>query len=69
MGIIVIETLGSFGGSKKTFNSAMKYGHAHCVNEAQEYLTEVMRKAINADHHLHEDGVKPENGFHKIESE
>ena len=68
MGMITIQTTGSFGRTDKVF-TASEHGHAHCINEAQEYLTELMREAVNADHHLHEDGAKPNKGFHKIKGE
>ena len=62
MGMLIIETRGSFGTSTKTF-SAMRNGHAHAVTEAIRYLTELARKATNQDHQLHEQREKPTEGF------
>jgi hypothetical protein len=62
MGIIKIETAGSFGNQSKTF-SAMKNGHAHAVSEAIKFLTFVLHDAIDNDHNCHQGGIYPENGF------
>ena len=62
MGMIIIRTAGSFGNDEKIF-TASEYGHAHCVNKAMTYFNCLMRKSINSDHKLQEEGVKPEKGF------
>ncbi len=64
MGQITITTRGSFGQGELIFN-AESHGHAHAVNEAQAYLTVLMRTAIDSDHGLHEKGVKPRLGYDK----
>ena len=64
MGKITIEFQGSFGNDKQEF-SAMDHGHAHCVNEAMEYLTTKMQEAINGDHKLPDDNVGPAMSFIK----
>ena len=64
MGMITINTLGSFGTKEVKF-SAMKYGHAHAINEAMEWLNREMGKAINSDHALRSKGISPEIGFIK----
>ena len=62
MGMIVIKTDGSFGQSVMVFQ-ANDHGHAHCVNKAMIYLNEIMRRAINSDHKLQSEGIKPDKGF------
>lgn len=63
MGVIRIETSGSFPGRSKTF-SAIEKGHAHAVAEAIAWLsTEVLPEAIERDHRLHDEGAKPTRGF------
>jgi hypothetical protein len=65
MGILKIETKGSFGESFKQF-SARTYGHAHAVAEAIKYLSgEVLPEAINNDHECRDDNQFPEEGFRK----
>lgn len=63
MGMLKIETHGSFGTNYKEF-SAMQNGHAHAVREAIAYLVDdVLKEAINQDHQLQEQGHKPSQGF------
>ena len=62
MGMLTIQTTGSFGNSIKQF-SAMKKGHAHCVREAINHLSSILREAINNDHKCHDGGDKPSDGF------
>ena len=62
MGLISIQTKGSFGESYKNF-SAQENGHAHAVNKAMIYLNDLMRRAINNDHKCHDEGLKPDDGF------
>ena len=63
MGIINIQTSGSFGGSSQSF-SAMKNGHADAVAQAIEYLSsKVLPEAIALDHKLHTRGQEPLEGF------
>ena len=65
MGMITIQTGGSFGGKRKEF-FAIKHGHAHAVAEAIEWLSsELLKEAINSDHKLHDEGSKPSEGFGK----
>lgn len=66
MGMIRIDTLGSFKASSKTFG-AQSHGHAQAVAEAIEYLSrEVLPAAIANDHECHNDGVAPAVGFGKV---
>jgi len=62
MGLIKITTAGSFGVSEVIF-TAQDNGHSHCVNKAYIWLNELMRKSINLDHKLQEEGCKPDKGF------
>lgn len=63
MGMVKIETKGSFGYTRNEF-SAQEHGHAHAVAEAIEFLSNVvMHEAINLDHKLHEEGKHPSEGF------
>ena len=64
MGVIRITTEGSFGQEEKVFG-AIEHGHAHCVNEVMEYLTDLQRRSINKDHALQKEGSEPEKGFTK----
>ena len=68
MGMIRVEISGSFtedGNVEFSQFSAVPYGHAHAVTNALNYLTEILRRSINEDHALHEDGQKPEKGFER----
>lgn len=63
MGMITIETRGSFG-NKSTQFSAMEHGHADAVAMAIEYLAkELLPEATAQDHELHEQGHEPDGGF------
>ena len=63
MGVLKIETTGSFPVRERSF-SAIENGHAHAVAEAIEWLSsEVLPVAIEQDHRLHEQGAKPSQGF------
>lgn len=62
MGMITIKLEGSFGQDEMRF-SAEPHGHAHAINQAQEYLTEQMRQAINGDHRLRSQNFGPTDGF------
>lgn len=65
MGMITIQTVGSFG-NRTNRTSAMEHGHAHAVQEAINWLvTEVLPRAINEDHRLHDEGHKPAKDFVK----
>lgn len=66
MGQIRITTVGSFGKSEKVF-SAENHGYAHAVNEAMEYLNDLMRRSINSDHALSSGGLAPEKGYIKTD--
>lgn len=66
MGNIIITTQGSFKNPTTRTFSAMHGGHAKAVSEAIEFLSgELLSSAIQQDHQLHEDGIKPEIGFGK----
>lgn len=68
MGMITIETRGSFGNKKHTF-SAMKHGHADATAQAIEFLAkELLPEAIAQDHELHEQGHAPDGGFKRDKS-
>jgi hypothetical protein len=63
MGMLKIETLGSFKPESKTF-SAMEHGHAHAVAGAIAFLsTVVLPEAIANDHKCHDEGLRPSSGF------
>lgn len=63
MGVLTIETAGSFPRRPRTFG-AITNGHAHAVAQAIAYLAdEVLPAAIEQDHRLHEQGAKPRDGF------
>lgn len=63
MGYLIIEAGGSFPHQSKNF-SAMSHGHAHAVAEALRFLSEeVLPEAIERDHRLHEQGIKPGKGY------
>ncbi|KKN96708.1 hypothetical protein LCGC14_0163520 [marine sediment metagenome] len=63
MGLIKIETMGSFPQRKETF-SAMDHGHARAVADAIKWLsTVVLPAAIRQDHTFHAEGAEPEKGF------
>lgn len=64
MGMIRIQVVGSFRPLQDKSFSAMHGGHAEAVAEAIEWLSrEILPKAIEQDHQLHEEGAKPEKGF------
>ena len=66
MGTINISVQGSFRKPTTRLFSAMHGGHAMAVSEAIKFLSsELLPDAIEQDHDLHEDGVKPEVGFGK----
>ena len=66
MGLIEISIRGSFNTNRDEAFSAMHGGHAQAVAEAIEFLSkEILPKAIERDHALHEEGAKPEIGFGK----
>ena len=61
MGQIRIETWGSFPNNNVIF-SAQKSGHAQAITAAINWLSRVaLPKAIELDHKLHSDGVKPDD--------
>lgn len=63
MGMITIESAGSFPRNRRTF-SAMQHGHARAVADAIRYLAEeVLPAAIRQDHDLHAEGAMPERAF------
>lgn len=63
MGMVRIETWGSFSLKRRSF-SAMEHGHAHAVAQAIQWLSEeVLPEAIERDCRLAEQGSKPDHGF------
>lgn len=59
MGILTIETTGSFNEKYETF-SALQGGHADAVARAIEYLSgQVLPEAVQSDHKLHDEGERP----------
>lgn len=67
MGMISIETAGSFPRHTKRF-SAMQHGHARAVADAIRWLSEeVLPAAIRQDHDLHAEGHAPERPFGRDE--
>lgn len=69
MGVINIETWGSFPAVGKTFN-AMEHGHAHAVAQAIQFLAEeVLPEAIERDHRLQSEGAGPTKGFNRPKKE
>ena len=63
MGVIRIETQGSFGDQLQSF-SAENGGHADAVSQAIEYLAKkLLPDSIAKDHALAADGVKPKKSF------
>jgi hypothetical protein len=63
MGMIKIETVGSFPNQTKTF-SAMQHGHADAVAKAITWLSdEMLPRAIRQDHNLHDQNERPEGPF------
>lgn len=66
MGMIKIETWGSFGQAQKTI-SAQAFGHAQAVADAIAYLAnEVLPAAIASDHRCHNAGISPDSGFARV---
>ncbi len=66
MGVINITVQGSFKRLSTRQFSAMHGGHAQAVAEAIEFLSgELLPKAIEQDHQLHDEGESPEIGFGK----
>jgi hypothetical protein len=64
MGMVSVNTYGSFRPHRGRTFSAMHGGHAKAVAEAIAFLANtVMPEAIALDHELHEEGEKPEIGF------
>lgn len=67
MGMITIQTAGSFGVKKKEF-LAMNNGHADAVAQAIEYLSStLLPEATAQDHELHDRGSVPMEGFRRRE--
>lgn len=65
MGMIIIETNGSFGVRRVEF-AAQQHGHSHCVREAIKFLVDrLMGQAVNDDHALHDENKSPDAGFCK----
>lgn len=63
MGLIRIETAGSFGESKNVFY-AQNNGHVDAVAQTIEFLSKELLPIANAqDHKLHSGGCEPEKGW------
>jgi len=64
MGMIHIDTVGSFSPRQSKQFSAIGGGHAQAVADAIKWPAEmVMPAAIVQDHLLQSEGAYPENGF------
>ena len=65
MGLITIQTSGSFQSQTKTFR-ADHHGHAEAVAQAIEWLVgEVLPESTAQDHELHDEGDWPAGGFRR----
>lgn len=64
MGVIRVETGGSFGRESWEF-SASEHGHAKAISDAIRWLVDKLPQAIRQDHDLHEKGMKPDGAFGK----
>jgi hypothetical protein len=64
MGLIKIQTCGSFRDDKVDF-SAIKHGHARAISDAIKYLNDRLPEAIRQDHDLQDNGQYPERHFGK----
>ena len=63
MGVLRIELSGSFDKAERTF-SAEDGGHADAISQAIEWLAATaLPRAIEQDHALASDGVKPKKPF------
>ena len=61
MGMIRIETYGSFPTRDKSF-SAQAHGHAQAVAKAIQWLAdEVLPEAIERDHRMSDQGIRPDD--------
>ena len=68
MGMIRIETRGSFGRVVREF-SAMKHGHANAVAEALVFLGgDLLPAATALDHGLQADGHAPDDGWDRAKA-
>ena len=67
---VIPDHADSFDPTIEQIFSATDGGHADAVGRAIKYLsTEILPKAIQKDHQLHDDGVRPpESDFGKGES-
>ena len=64
MAILKIQLVGSMGEEVVEF-SAKEHGHAHAVNEAISYLTDLQTRAINLDHDVRDSKEPgPSDGWH-----
>lgn len=64
MGMVIVQTKGSFRPPRHRTFSAMHGGHAQAVAEAIEFLSGVvLPEAIVRDHKLQAEGHQPEVGF------
>jgi hypothetical protein len=65
MANLQIKLRGSLGDETVEFSSR-QFGHAHAVNEAIAFLTQLQVKAINADHAARDaNETPPKEGFIK----
>jgi hypothetical protein len=67
MADVQISIKGSLGDDRVEF-AANEFGHAHAINEAIAYLTQLQMRAINSDHEARENGEEgPRQGWVKKE--
>ncbi len=64
MGEVTITTTGSFGPTLEQTFSAEEGGHANALARAIQYISlDLLPKAIQKDHKLHDEGVRPAIDF------
>jgi len=61
MGILTINMQGSFKRTGCTQFSAQDGGHANAIQKAIRYLAEELPAAIELDHQLHDQNMRPEH--------
>ena len=59
MGVITVITKGSFPKRAQHNETALEGGHAAAIGRTIEYLTEMLPRAIELDHRLHDGGECP----------
>ncbi len=61
MGVLIIETRGSFPWRKTHSENAQQGGHAAAIGRGIEYLSSMLPAAIELDHRLHTQGDEPQD--------